>query len=92
MQTSKQNNWLLIVGVITLAILPLVFVKGEYGGADGEAQAAIEEIHPGYRPWFQPILTLPSKEIESLLFVVQGSLGAGVLGYVIGLYKGRSQR
>jgi len=92
MQTSKQNNWLLIVGVDTLEILPLVFVKGEYGGADGEAQAAIEEIHPGYRPWFQPILTLPSKEIESLLFVVQGSLGAGVLGYVIGLYKGRSQR
>ncbi len=92
MQTSKQNNWLLIVGVVTLAILPLVFVKGEYGGADGETQAAIEEIQPGYRPWFQPILTLPSKEIESLLFVVQGSLGAGVLGYVIGLYKGRSQR
>jgi cobalt/nickel transport protein len=92
MQTRKQNNWLLIVGVVTLAILPLVFVKGEYGGADGEAQAAIEEIHPGYRPWFQPNLTLPSKEIESLLFVVQGSLGAGVLGYVIGLYKGRSQR
>ena len=92
MQTSKQNNWLLIVGVVTLAILPLVFVKGEYGGADGEAQAAIEEIQPSYRPWFQPILTLPSKEIESLLFVVQGSLGAGVLGYVIGLYKGRSQR
>ena len=91
MQTSKQGNWLLVLGVIALAILPLLFVRGEYSGADGEAEAAIGEIEPTYQPWFEPVLELPSGEIESLLFVSQGAIGAGIVGYVIGLYKGRRQ-
>jgi cobalt/nickel transport protein len=36
-------------------------------------------------------LELPSGEVESLLFVSQAAMGAGVIGYVIGLYKGRQQ-
>jgi cobalt/nickel transport protein len=91
MQTNKTNNWLLVLAVIALAIIPLFFVKGEFGGADGEAEEAISEIHPTYEPWFNPVLELPSGEIESLLFVVQGSMGAGIIGYVIGLYKGRKE-
>jgi cobalt/nickel transport protein len=90
-QSSQRSNGLIILAVIALAILPLIFVKGEYGGADGEAEAAIGEIQPNYQPWFQPVLELPSGEVESLLFVSQAAMGAGVIGYVIGLYKGRQQ-
>lgn len=89
MEKSKQGNWWLLLGVFLLTILPLVFVRGEYGGADGEAEAAIGEINPEYQPWFEPIIALPSGEIESLLFVSQAAMGAGILGYVIGWYKGR---
>jgi cobalt/nickel transport protein len=60
-------------------------------GSDGEAQKAITELHPQYKPWFQPVVELPSKEVESLFFSVQAAGGAGVIGYVIGLYKGRSE-
>lgn len=91
MQTNKTNNWLLLLAVIILAIFPLFFVKGEFGGADGEAEEAIGEIKPTYEPWFNPLLEPASDEIESLLFVVQGSVGAGIIGYVIGLYKGRKE-
>ncbi|MDJ0845526.1 MAG: energy-coupling factor ABC transporter substrate-binding protein [Crocosphaera sp.] len=86
-----MNNWLLLLAVMILAIFPLFFVKGEFGGADGEAEEAIGEIHPTYEPWFNPLLEPASGEIESLLFVVQGSVGAGIIGYVIGLYKGRKE-
>ena len=51
----------------------------------------IREIQPNYQPWFNSILELPSGEVESLLFVSQAAIGGGVLGYVIGLYKGRQQ-
>lgn len=99
MQTSqkqttvqKQGNWWLVLSVVILAVLPLIFVQGEYGGADGEAEEAIGEIQPEYEPWFNPVVELPSGEVESLLFVSQAAIGAGVIGYVIGLYKGRRER
>ncbi|AFZ45356.1 Cobalt transport protein CbiN [Halothece sp. PCC 7418] len=91
-QKKPQGNWLLILTVVALAILPLVFVRGEYGGADGEAEAAIGELKPDYEPWFGNMIELPSGEVESLLFVSQAAIGAGVIGYVIGLYKGRTQQ
>lgn len=90
-QSSPNGNWLIILAVIVLAILPLIFVRGEYGGADGEAEEAIGEIQPDYQPWFEPVLEVPSGEIESLLFVSQAAIGAGIVGYAIGLYKGRQE-
>jgi cobalt/nickel transport protein len=89
---SGWNNWLLISIVIALAVAPIIFVRGEYGGADGEAEEAITEIQPEYKPWFTPIFEPPSGEIESLLFSSQAALGAGLIGYAVGLYKGRNQK
>jgi cobalt/nickel transport protein len=88
--SANQGNWLIVLTVVALAILPLIFVQGEYGGADGEAEEAITEIQPDYEPWFGGIYEPPSGEIESLLFVSQAAIGAGIIGYVIGLYRGRS--
>ncbi|MBW4671041.1 MAG: energy-coupling factor ABC transporter substrate-binding protein [Cyanomargarita calcarea GSE-NOS-MK-12-04C] len=92
-QTSKSHNWLLVCSVIVLAAAPLVFIKGaEFSGADGQAEKAITEIQPEYKPWFNSLIELPSGEVESLMFAVQAAAGAGVVGYVIGLYKGRSEQ
>lgn len=90
-QPASQGNWWIVLTVVALAVFPLIFVKGEYGGADGEAEAAITEIQPDYKPWFSSPIELPSGEVESLLFASQAAIGAGVIGYVIGLYKGRKE-
>lgn len=90
-QATARQNWLLVGAVVALAVIPLIFVRGEYGGADGQAQKAITEIQPSYEPWFNHFFEPASGEIESLLFASQAAMGAGVIGYVIGLYKGRSQ-
>ncbi|WP_188066011.1 energy-coupling factor ABC transporter substrate-binding protein [Brevibacillus brevis] len=87
---KKGWNWLLLLGVIVLATVPLLLVRdSEFGGADGVAEEAIKEIAPNYEPWFQPLIEPPGGETESLLFAVQAALGAGVVGYAVGLYKGR---
>ena len=89
---SLRNNWLLAMAVILLAVLPLVFVQGEFSGADDQAETAITTLNPDYKSWFRPFFEPPSGEVESLLFASQAALGAGVIGFVIGLYKGRTEK
>ena len=69
----------------------------EFGGADGQAEDVIAEVNPDYEPWtedswvssvkFEP----PGGETESLLFALQAAIGAVVLGYFFGYYKGKGQ-
>lgn len=89
-RNSRRHNWLLVAGVVALALFPVLFIRGEYGGADGQGTEAIEKLQPSYKPWFEPVVELPSGEIEGLMFATQAALGAGVVGFVIGLYRGRT--
>jgi cobalt/nickel transport protein len=82
-----NKNIVMILVVVALAILPLVIHHNgdaEFGGADGQAEVLITEIHPDYQPWFNAIWEPPSGEIESLLFALQAALGAGLVGFYFG--------
>jgi len=88
MGLASKNIFLLIM-VAILAIFPLLTIQNsEFGGADGAAEEAIYEIDPQYQPWFSNFWEPPGGEVESLLFALQAALGAGFLGYYIGLKKG----
>ena len=89
-----RRNLILLAAAVVLAMIPLFMsFEGEevFGGADGQAQDAIHQIQPDYKPWFTTIWEPPSKEIESLLFMLQAALGAGLLGYYIGLRRGEAK-
>ncbi len=60
-----------------------------WGGTDDAASEAVEQLSPNYEPWFSPVWEPPSGEIESFLFTLQASIGAVVIGFVIGYYKGK---
>ena len=89
-----RTNLLLLAAVLALTILPLLLPVTEgldepFAGADGQAEAAILAGHPAYEPWFAPLWEPPSGEIESLLFALQAALGAGLIGYYLGLRRGQ---
>lgn len=75
-----KKTLILLAMVAALMILPF-FINhgGEFGGSDGEAESQIRVVAPDYQPWFQPLYEPASGEIESLLFTLQGSLGAAVI-------------
>lgn len=87
----KPQNWLLIIAVILITALPLWWVakpgdgSAIFEGADGKAQRLITEMSPDYKPWFAPIVEPASSEIASLLFALQAAIGAGVIGYWLGV-------
>lgn len=90
----KQQNLLLVLGVVLTAAVPL-FIVGfpgagaePFSGTDTQATQAITALAPDYKPWFSPVWEPPSGEIESLLFALQAAFGAAAIAYCIGYYRG----
>jgi cobalt/nickel transport protein len=86
-----------IIAIIVIAIFVGLFIyangviqqKGEeeaWGGSDDQASQVIEST--GYQPWITPLWEPPSGEIESLFFSLQAALGAIVIGYFFGYWRG----
>lgn len=91
-QGLTKKNLLLFVMTALLAIAPLYLAKdAEFGGADGEAMDIVAEIRPDYEQIFEPLLEPASGEIESMLFALQAALGAGVIGFGIGVLMKRKE-
>lgn len=95
---SRKGNWItigLIVLALVIAAFPMFFNLGDpaveeaFGGTDSAAESIVAEQDPTYQPWFDPIAGELPGEVESGLFALQAALGAGVLGYVLGVYRGR---
>ena len=100
--SQKWQNILMLLVVVALIAYPLLTVRapqaapGEepttiFSGADGQAEGVIRQLAPDYQPWAAPLLEPPSAEIESLLFALQAVLGAGFIGYYIGIKRERSR-
>lgn len=99
---KRFQNLLMLAAVLLLLALPLWIVKKPVTSADGktveifkgtddQAKDVIGRIAPGYNPWFKSILEPPSGEIGSLLFALQAALGAGFIGYYLGMSVTRAR-
>ncbi|MDQ0901502.1 energy-coupling factor ABC transporter substrate-binding protein [Paenibacillus sp. V4I7] len=88
---TRTLNTLMLIAVVLLAVLPLIFVQGEFGGADDTAEQLIQSIQPSYTPWFSSLFELPA-ETESMLFALQAAIGAGFIGFAFGFFKGKASK
>lgn len=87
-----KRNLLYIFLVVLILIIPFVVAsQGEFGGADQNALEVIMEIAPDYQPIAENIFVPASGEIESMLFTLQGAIGACFIGYYIGTKKKKSK-
>ena len=85
-----KKTMLLLICVIGLTLLPFFIAHaGDYRGSDNQAQQAIAQLDPNYKPWFAPVFEPASSEIESLLFTLQGSIGSAIVFYILGYYRGK---
>lgn len=98
----KARTGLIWMAIILLTVLPLWFAAvpsaepgseapAAFAGADARAQQTIGAIAPDYKPWFAPLFEPPSGEIASLLFALQAALGAGVIGFWLGMSVARER-
>lgn len=89
----QVRRWLPWAAIVLLTVLPLWLAgsSAAFGGADERAQHAVATIAPHYQPWFAPVFMPASSEIASLLFALQAALGAGVIGFWLGLSMARER-
>jgi cobalt/nickel transport protein len=80
-----------IIGLLTAFLPRMIGITPQWSGADAAATRKIGEISD-YKPWFSPLWEPPSGEIETLLFSLQAAIGAGIIGYIAGLYTGRKEK
>ncbi|UXA17614.1 energy-coupling factor ABC transporter substrate-binding protein [Mycobacterium sp. SMC-4] len=83
-----------LAAVIAVGSLLLGYARdsdAEFGGADGQAEEVITELHEDYEPWFSPLVGELPGEVESGLFALQAGIGGIVLGGAIGWYAGRNR-
>ena len=95
----RPKDWFIGLALVTgiVAIFELSFVlappaeEGEeaFAGTDAAVTAILEDEY-GAEPWFSPVFEPGSGEIESGLFAVQASIGAGILGFALGQLRGRA--
>ena len=78
----KAKNWLILLAVVVLAVVPLMMIpdknkNGEknFQGSDDQGTDMITQIQPTYKPWFKSLWTPPSDEVESLLFAFRPASG-----------------
>ena len=90
--SKLANSWLLGTAVILSFAPVLIFQGKEFKATDSINITAIEAVKPGYKPWFAPVIKPSGGEIETFLFATQAAIGAGVTCYILGLYKGRTER
>lgn len=80
-----------VIGLLTVFVPHMIGTTPEWGGTDAAAANKIGEMS-NYQPWFSPIWKPPGGEMETLLFSLQAAIGAGIIGYVAGLYTGRKEK
>jgi cobalt/nickel transport protein len=98
----KLRTWMICGAIVLLTVMPLWLASAPpaepgadapamFGGADERAQLAIGTVAPGYIPWFVPVFEPASAEIASLLFALQAAIGAGVIGFWLGMSVARER-
>ena len=92
----KYENIILLAIVIILIAAPMFMYsglgedEGYFGGSDDQGSDGVSET--GYEPWFESFWEPPSGEIESLLFALQAAIGAIIIGYFFGYWKGQQNK
>jgi cobalt/nickel transport protein len=78
----------IILAVVVILVIPFVINSGaSFSGTDGQGPDAISQS--GYTPWIQPFGYVPDQLGQTIIFSLQVSIGAIILGYFVGYYRAK---
>ena len=87
----ERRTTIMLLIIITLIAYPLIFESKAVSVPSSDDQGPAWILSTGYVPWVHPIWTPPNSDIEAGLFALQAALGAGIMGYIFGIWHAQAR-
>lgn len=86
---NKKNFYISVLVILLIIILPFVYQQNwEFAGVDAQIEGLVSGINPLYQPWIETLTPELSGEMETFLFSAQAAMGAGIVAYILGYFRG----
>jgi len=82
----QRRTTIMLLIIIGLIAFPLIFESKAVSAPSSDDQGPTWILSTGYVPWIHPIWTPPNSDMEAGLFALQAALGAGIMGYIFGIW------
>ena len=82
----QRRTAIMLLIIIVLVAFPLLFESKAVSAPSSDDQGPAWILSTGYIPWVHPLWEPPNSDMEAGLFALQAALGAGIMGYVFGIW------
>jgi len=88
-KVQRKYLYILLIGlVVAIFVIPFVINSAaDFSGTDGQGPDEIQSS--GYTPWIDPVGYQPDELGEKVIFSLQVSIGASILGYFVGYIRAK---
>jgi cobalt/nickel transport protein len=87
----ERRTTIMILIIIGLIAFPLIFESKQVSAPSSDDQGPAWILSTGYVPWIHSIWEPPNSDMEAGLFELQAAIGAGIIGYVFGIWHAQSR-
>ena len=81
----------MILIIIGLVAFPLLFQSKEVSRPPSDDSGSEWILSTGFIPWAHPLWEPPNSDIEAGLFAFQAAIGAGIMGFIFGMWYTESK-
>ena len=81
----------MVLIIIGLVAFPLLFESKAVSAPSSDDQGPAWILSTGYIPWVHPLWEPPNSDMEAGLFALEAALGAGVMGYIFGMWHAQAR-
>ncbi len=87
----ERRTKIMLLIIIILIAFPLLFESKAVSAPSSDDQGPAWILSTGYVPWIHPLWEPPNSDMEAGLFALQAALGAGIMGYVFGIWHAQAK-
>jgi cobalt/nickel transport protein len=87
----QRRTLIMVLIIIGLVAFPLLFESKAVSAPSSDDQGPAWILSTGYIPWVNPLWEPPNSDMEAGLFAFEAAIGAGIMGYIFGMWHAQAK-